>query len=51
MIGKISGKVANAVMSFGGFLGIDEDYYPLPWSVLTYKGTSKNSCLSLAVRI
>ena len=37
MIGKISGKVANAVMSFGGFLGIGEDYYPLPWSVLTYK--------------
>ena len=37
MIDKISGKVANAVMSFGGFLGIGEDYYPLPWSVLTYK--------------
>ena len=26
MIDKISGKVANAVMSFGGFLGIGEDY-------------------------
>ena len=36
MIDKISGKVAYAVMSFGGFLGIGEDYYPLPWSVLTY---------------
>jgi hypothetical protein len=23
-------------MSFGGFLGIGEDYYPLPWSLLTY---------------
>jgi hypothetical protein len=23
-------------MSFGGFLGIGEDYYPLPWAVLTY---------------
>ena len=43
MIDKISGKVANAVMSFGGFLGIGEDYYPLPWSVLTYKkGLQKN---------
>jgi len=21
---------------FGGFLGIGEDYYPLPWSLLTY---------------
>jgi hypothetical protein len=36
MIDKISGKVAYAVMSFGGFLGIGERYHPLPWSVLTY---------------
>ena len=36
MIDKISGKVAYAVMSFGGFLGIGEDYYPLPWSLLSY---------------
>jgi hypothetical protein len=36
MIEKIGGKVAYAVMSFGGFMGIGEDYYPLPWQVLTY---------------
>src|SRR6267143_3342103 len=36
MIDKRSGKVAYAVMSFGGFLGMGEDYYPLPWSLLTY---------------
>jgi len=36
MIGKKSGKVGYAVMSFGGFMGIGEDYYPLPWSLLTY---------------
>jgi hypothetical protein len=36
MIGKRSGKVAYAVMSFGGFLGIGERYHPLPWNVLTY---------------
>ena len=36
MIDKRSGKVAYAVMSFGGFLGMGEDYHPLPWSVLTY---------------
>jgi hypothetical protein len=36
MIDKISGKVAYAVLSFGGFMGIGEDYYPLPWSNLTY---------------
>ncbi len=36
MIDKLSGKVAYAVMSFGGFMGIGEDYYPLPWNLLTY---------------
>src|SRR5215217_3564550 len=36
MIDKRSGKVAYAVMSFGGFMGIGEDYYPLPWSLLRY---------------
>lgn len=36
MLNKRSGKVAFAVMSFGGFLGIGERYHPLPWNVLTY---------------
>ena len=36
MIDKITGKVAYAVMSFGGFMGIGEDYYPVPWPALTY---------------
>mgnify|MGYP003677025395 CR=1 FL=1 len=36
MIDKHSGKVAYAVMSFGGFLGIGERYHPLPWAVLDY---------------
>ena len=36
MIDKTSGKVAYAVMSFGGFLGIGEKYHPLPWTMLTY---------------
>jgi hypothetical protein len=36
MIDKTSGKVAYAIMSFGGFLGIGNQYHPLPWSVLKY---------------
>ena len=36
MIDKRSGKVAYAVMSFGGFLGIGSDYVSLPWHVLRY---------------
>ena len=37
MIDKRSGKVAYAVMSFGGFLEIGDRYHPLPWSVLDYE--------------
>ncbi|MBI1328635.1 MAG: PRC-barrel domain containing protein [Alphaproteobacteria bacterium] len=36
MIDKYSGKVAYAVMSFGGILGMGKDRYPVPWSMLTY---------------
>jgi hypothetical protein len=32
----IDDRLRDLVMSFGGFMGIGEDYYPLPWSVLTY---------------
>jgi len=36
MIDKVSGQVSYAVVTFGGFFGIGSDYYPLPWSSLTY---------------
>jgi sporulation protein YlmC with PRC-barrel domain len=36
MVDKYSGKVAYAVMSFGGFLGIGDSYHPLPWKSLDY---------------
>ena len=36
MIEKRSGQVAYAVLSFGGFLGIGSDYYPIPWDALKY---------------
>lgn len=36
MIDKMSGKVAYAVVSFGGFMGLGEDYYPVPWASLKY---------------
>lgn len=36
MIDKHTGKVGYAVMSFGGVLGIGDEYYPIPWSLLTY---------------
>ncbi|QYU66159.1 PRC-barrel domain-containing protein [Leptolyngbya sp. 15MV] len=36
MIGKRDGQVAYAVVSFGGFLGLGQSYFPVPWSQLTY---------------
>jgi PRC-barrel domain len=36
MLDKRSGKIAYAMMSFGGFLGIGERYHPLPWAMLKY---------------
>ncbi|MGI3899046.1 MAG: PRC-barrel domain-containing protein [Janthinobacterium lividum] len=39
MVDKITGRVAYAVMSFGGFLGLGERYHPLPWEALTYDPT------------
>lgn len=36
MVGKRDGKVRYAVMTYGGFLGMGGDYYPLPWDALTY---------------
>jgi sporulation protein YlmC with PRC-barrel domain len=36
MLHRLSGRVAYAVMSFGGFLGLKEKYHPLPWTILKY---------------
>ena len=36
MIDKMSGKVAYAVLSFGGFLGMGTNLLPLPWGRLRY---------------
>ncbi|HEY9058661.1 MAG TPA: PRC-barrel domain-containing protein [Aurantimonas sp.] len=36
VLGKRDGRVKYAIMSFGGFLGIGEEYHPLPWQVLKY---------------
>src|SRR5436309_11848250 len=36
IIDKLSGRVAYAVMSFGGFLGLGHSHYPVPWGALKY---------------
>ena len=36
MIDKATGRIAYAIMAFGGLLGIGSRYYPLPWEKLSY---------------
>ena len=36
LVEKRSGQVSYAVLSFGGFLGMGHEHYPLPWSKLNY---------------
>jgi sporulation protein YlmC with PRC-barrel domain len=36
MIEKKSGQVSYAVLSIGGFFGLGDDHYPVPWNQLKY---------------
>ncbi len=36
VLNKRDGKASVAIMSFGGFLGMGENYHPLPWETLAY---------------
>jgi sporulation protein YlmC with PRC-barrel domain len=33
---KVSGRAIYAIMSFGGFLRLNEKFHPIPWSLLDY---------------
>jgi len=48
MIGKRSGRVQYAVMSFGGFLGVGERFHPLPWDALDYDTGREGYVVSIA---
>lgn len=41
MIDVTTGRVAYAVLSFGGFLGVGTKLFALPWSALTVDETKK----------
>ncbi len=38
MVDKKSGHTSYAVLSIGGFLGINKSFYPLPFELLAYDG-------------
>lgn len=47
MLGISDGKVAYAVMSFGGFLGMGEKLFAVPWAALTLDTTNKRFVLQV----
>jgi hypothetical protein len=36
MIDKVTGNVAYAILTFGGFLHFGERHFPVPWAALSY---------------
>jgi sporulation protein YlmC with PRC-barrel domain len=51
MIDKVSGRIAYAVLSFGGFLGIGDKHHPLPWGTLKYDQTMGGYVVGLDRRV
>lgn len=47
MLDVHSGKVAYAVLSFGGFLGMGEKLFAVPWSALTLDTKNKRFVLNV----
>jgi hypothetical protein len=47
MVDKYTGRVAYAVLSFGGTLGLGESLLPLPWSFLRYDEAKDGYVLNL----
>nr|WP_244552466.1 PRC-barrel domain-containing protein [Allosphingosinicella indica] len=50
MVDKRSGQVEYAVMAYGGFLGMGERYYPLPWRTLSYDREAGGYVIDLTER-
>ncbi|MDV7214194.1 PRC-barrel domain-containing protein, partial [Azotobacter beijerinckii] len=47
MLDVHSGRVAYAVLSFGGFLGMGEKLFAVPWNALTLDTVNKRFVLSV----
>jgi sporulation protein YlmC with PRC-barrel domain len=47
MLHTDTGDVAYAVLSFGGFLGIGDKLFAVPWEALTIDGTSERIVLDI----
>jgi hypothetical protein len=50
MVDKVSGQVEYAVLRYGGFMGMGQRYYPLPWRVLTYHRDAGGYVIDMSAR-
>jgi hypothetical protein len=50
MVDKVSGQVEYAVLRYGGFMGVGQRYYPLPWKVLTYHRDAGGYVIDMSAR-
>lgn len=48
MLDTSTGKIAYAVLSFGGILGMGDKLFAVPWSALRIDGDNKNLVLNVA---
>jgi sporulation protein YlmC with PRC-barrel domain len=48
MIDPYSGRVAYAVLSFGGFLGLGDKLFAIPWSALSLDAAEKRFILNIS---
>lgn len=47
MLNKVEGTVAYVVLSFGGFLGMGDKLFAMPWSAFSYN--EKEDCFILSI--
>lgn len=51
MINKRTGQATYAVLSIGGFLGINRSFYPLPFQLLSYNHVDDNYVVTIDRRL
>jgi hypothetical protein len=51
MVDKRSGQSTYAVLSLGGFLGLNKSYYPLPFSLLAFDAANDEYVVTIDRRV
>ncbi|MCW1432097.1 PRC-barrel domain-containing protein [Novosphingobium sp. JCM 18896] len=51
LVDKASGQAVYAILSLGGFLGLNKSYYPVPFQVLAYGVAEDDYVLTLDRRL